>query len=149
MSVLTFKTPTPLLRSRTYYFRLRIPTDLLAVYSPRKELTCSLKTQDCKEALARIRLKAIELDQEFREHRIRLAAERKRMLAAVSCASSAMRPPPAAPRPFAHMVEHDGKGISAPYWTRPQPFSSGTATPCPQRTIRRKPVRSSVLSACA
>ena len=123
MSVLTFKTPTPLLRSRTYYFRLRIPTDLLAVYSPRKELTCSLKTQDYKEALQRVRLKAIELDQEFREHRARLAAERERMLASAACASSsahaptACAVPPAALRPFAHMPDHEKARLLTLYQT--------------------------------
>ena len=46
MSALSFKTPTPFLRGRTYYFRLRVPQDLLPVYDPKKELTFSLKTRD-------------------------------------------------------------------------------------------------------
>lgn len=43
---MSFKTLTPFLRGRTYYFRLRVPQDLLPVYDPKKELTFSLKTRD-------------------------------------------------------------------------------------------------------
>lgn len=75
MSALSFKTPTPFLRGRTYYFRLRVPQDLLPVYDPKKELTFSLKTRDFHQALENARLRAIQLDQEFREHRRRLAEQ--------------------------------------------------------------------------
>ena len=59
MSALSFKTPTPFLRGRTYYFRLRVPQDLLPVYYPKKELTFSLKTRDFHQALENARLRAI------------------------------------------------------------------------------------------
>ena len=72
---MSFKTPTPFLRGRTYYFRLRVPQDLLPVYDPKKELTFSLKTRDFHQALENARLRAIQLDQEFREHRRRLAEQ--------------------------------------------------------------------------
>lgn len=103
MSALSFKTPTPFLRGRTYYFRLRVPQDLLPVYDPKKELTFSLKTRDFHQALENARLRAIQLDQEFREHRRRLAEQKEQALAtATPCRppagkTTARRPPLCAP----------------------------------------------------
>ena len=85
MSALSFKTPTPFLRGRTYYFRLRVPQDLLPVYYPKKELTFSLKTRDFHQALENARLRAIQLDQEFREHRRPCRAFSRHRAAASFC----------------------------------------------------------------
>ena len=72
--------------SGNYYFRVRIPSDLLEVYAPKKEIVFSLKTKDPKEAKARCRVEAVRIDQEFEEHRRRLEAEKK--LIALSASSS-------------------------------------------------------------
>jgi len=63
--------------SGNYYFRVRIPSDLLEVYAPKKEIVFSLKTKDPKEAKARCRVEAVRIDQEFEEHRRRLELERR------------------------------------------------------------------------
>jgi len=63
--------------SGNYYFRVRIPSDLLEVYAPKKEIVFSLKTKDPKEAKARFRVEAVRVDQEFAEHRRRLELERQ------------------------------------------------------------------------
>lgn len=75
MSALSFTPPKPvkLNGSRTWYFRLRVPNDLKAVYAPRTEFKFSLHTENRKEALSRIMLKAQQLEQEFCEHRRRNA----------------------------------------------------------------------------
>ena len=86
---MSFKTPTPFLRGRTYYFRLRVPQDLLPVYDPKKELTFSLKTRDFHQALENARLRAIQLDQEFREHRRRLAEQKEQALAPAAAIAAA------------------------------------------------------------
>lgn len=106
MSALSFKTPTPFLRGRTYYFRLRVPQDLLPVYYPKKELTFSLKTRDFHQALENARLRAIQIDQEFREHRRRLAEQQAQAL--VPAVALAAPSPATAPlRPFAEMDEQE------------------------------------------
>lgn len=81
--------------SGNYYFRVRIPSDLLEVYAPKKEIVFSLKTKDPKEAKARCRVEAVRIDQEFEEHRRRLEAEKK--LIALSASSSLSDQAPAAP----------------------------------------------------
>ncbi|KAF5059763.1 Phage integrase family protein [anaerobic digester metagenome] len=63
--------------SGNYYFRVRIPSDILEVYAPKKEIVFSLKTKDPKEAKARCRVEAVRIDQEFEEHRRRLELERR------------------------------------------------------------------------
>ena len=108
MSALSFKTPTPFLRGRTYYFRLRVPQDLLPVYDPKKELTFSLKTRDFHQALENARLRAIQLDKEFREHRRRLAEQQEQALAAPSPATAPLRP-------FAEMDEQEQERLLALY----------------------------------
>ena len=117
MSALSFKTPTPFLRGRTYYFRLRVPQDLLPVYDPKKELTFSLKTRDFHQALENARLRAIQLDQEFREHRRRLAEQQEQALApAAAIAALAAPSPSTAPlRPFAEMDEQEQERLLALY----------------------------------
>ena len=117
MSALSFKTPTPFLRGRTYYFRLRVPQDLLPVYDPKKELTFSLKTRDFHQALENARLRAIQLDQEFREHRRRLAEQQEQALAPAAAIAALAAPSPAtAPlRPFAEMDEQEQERLLALY----------------------------------
>ena len=117
MSALSFKTPTPFLRGRTYYFRLRVPQDLLPVYAPKKELTFSLKTRDFHQALENARLRAIQIDQEFREHRRRLAEQQEQALAPAAAIAALAAPSPAtAPlRPFAEMDEQEQERLLALY----------------------------------
>lgn len=64
-------------RGAVYYFRVRIPSDLLEVYAPKREIIHSLKTKDPKEAKAKCRVLAVKVDQEFTAHRRRLEAEKK------------------------------------------------------------------------
>jgi integrase len=81
--------------SGNYYFRVRIPSDLLEAYAPKKELAFSLKTKDPKEAKARCRVEAVRIDQEFGEHRRRLKHEQE--LVACSATSRQKDPAPALP----------------------------------------------------
>ncbi|MEM8590806.1 MAG: DUF6538 domain-containing protein [Pseudomonadota bacterium] len=52
-------------RGSVYYFRARVPVDLLEHYAPRKEITFSLRTSDPGKALEKVRVEAVKLDQEF------------------------------------------------------------------------------------
>lgn len=61
--------------SKSYYFRAKIPTDLLDQYGGRKEVCFSLRTSDYREALKRVRVESVKLDQEFDEKRRSKAAE--------------------------------------------------------------------------
>lgn len=58
-------------RGTRYYYRRRIPADLLDHYSPKKEFLLSLNTSERREAEKRARAKAVEHDKEF--ERIRLS----------------------------------------------------------------------------
>lgn len=51
--------------------------DLLPDYSPKKELTFSLQTRDPKEALVKVRVEAVKLDQEFEARRAKRTATRR------------------------------------------------------------------------
>jgi len=55
-------------RNGTYYFRRRIPKDLLSLY-PSDKIIFSLKTKDRKEADGRARAESVRLDQEFERKR--------------------------------------------------------------------------------
>lgn len=48
-----------------YYFRAKVPVDLSQHYAPKREITFSLRTRDPREALERVRLESVKLDQEF------------------------------------------------------------------------------------
>ena len=61
--------------SRNYRLRVKVPTDLLHHYHPRKEITKSLKTSDYRTACDRARVERVKLDQEFAEVRRKLAAQ--------------------------------------------------------------------------
>jgi len=60
-------------RGATYYFRIRIPQDLIKHYDDKDELKVSLRTNDRFEAAQRAREKAIQLHDEFDERRVALA----------------------------------------------------------------------------
>lgn len=74
---MSFTPPKPcrIPKSRSFYFRMRVPTDLLEVYAPKTELKFSLQTENYKEAQSKILLKAQQLEQEFSEHRRKLKAK--------------------------------------------------------------------------
>lgn len=84
---------------------------------PKKELTFSLKTRDFHQALENARLRAIQLDQEFREHRRRLAEQQEQALAPAAAIAALAAPSPAtAPlRPFAEMDEQEQERLLALY----------------------------------
>lgn len=56
-------------RNGTYYFRRRIPKDLLNQYYPAKQIIFSLRTKDRREADKLARIKSVQLDQEFQHKR--------------------------------------------------------------------------------
>lgn len=58
-------------RGTTYYHRAAIPKDIADSY-PKSEETFSLKTKDHAEAVKKVRIAAVEVDQRFEEHRRRL-----------------------------------------------------------------------------
>lgn len=62
-------------RGAVYYFRARVPADLLDAYAPKKEIIFSLKTKDHKLALERVRLESVKLDQAFADARRKLVRE--------------------------------------------------------------------------
>jgi hypothetical protein len=58
-------------RKATYYHRSAIPKDIADTY-PKSEETFSLKTKDHGEAVRRVRIAAVEVDQKFDAHRRQL-----------------------------------------------------------------------------
>ncbi len=52
-------------RGQVYWFRAKVPADLRLHYAPKQEITFSLRTRDLKEALEKVRVEAVKLDQEF------------------------------------------------------------------------------------
>lgn len=61
-------------RNGTYYFRRRIPLELLQHYSPKLEIIFSLKTKDLKEAERLSRIESVRLDSEFERLRGNISA---------------------------------------------------------------------------
>lgn len=61
-------------RNGTYYFRRRIPLELLQQYSPKLEINFSLKTKDLKEAERLSRIESVRIDNEFERFRGNLSA---------------------------------------------------------------------------
>jgi len=61
--------------SSFWWFRRRVPQDLLPHYLPRKELAHSLETTDYRTACEKARLEYVRLDQEFAEARRKLKAK--------------------------------------------------------------------------
>lgn len=62
------KHPRLVRRGETYYHRAKVPTDIKGTYGKSEEMF-SLKTKDLKEALKRVRVAAVEVDQRFDAHR--------------------------------------------------------------------------------
>ena len=60
-------------RSGTYYFRRRVPKDLLSLY-PSQQIIFSLKTKDRREADRLARIESVKLDREFQHRRNTLTA---------------------------------------------------------------------------
>lgn len=52
-------------RGQVFWFRAKVPADLREHYAPKREITFSLRTSDRREALERVRVEAVKLDQEF------------------------------------------------------------------------------------
>jgi integrase len=61
--------------STHWWFRRRIPQDLLVHYHPKKEIAFSLETADYRTACEKARMEFVRLDQEFVEVRAKLNAE--------------------------------------------------------------------------
>lgn len=55
-------------RGDTYYFRAKVPVDLIACY-PGAEIKFSLRTRDRQVAWQRVQIESLRLDREFDEHR--------------------------------------------------------------------------------
>lgn len=62
-------------RGTVYWFRAKVPTDLRDQYGRKREITFSLRTKDPREALEKVRIESVKLDQEFKELRRRRTAE--------------------------------------------------------------------------
>ena len=62
-------------RGTVYWFRAKVPVDLQNHYAPKKEITFSLRTRDPREALEKVRLEGVRLDQEFAAARRKLKAK--------------------------------------------------------------------------
>ena len=60
-------------RNGTYYYRRRIPKDLLSLY-PSQQVIFSLKTKDRREADRLARIESVKLDHEFERQRSTLSA---------------------------------------------------------------------------
>ena len=56
-------------RGSVYYFRAKIPLDLLLHFAPAKERIYSLRTSDRREAEERVRVEGVKFDQEMAEAR--------------------------------------------------------------------------------
>ena len=75
-------------RGAVYYIRVRVPSDLLDYYAPKKEITYSLKTKAPREAKRKGNLERVKIDQQF--------AEARRSQAVVNQGQSAVMPSPSA-----------------------------------------------------
>jgi hypothetical protein len=60
-------------RGSVYYFRAKIPADLLLHFAPAKERTLSLRTSNRREAEERVRVESVKFDQEMAEAMEKLA----------------------------------------------------------------------------
>ncbi len=67
-------------RGTVYYFRAKIPADLLLHFHPAKERTFSLKTTELREALQRVRVESVKFDQEMAQARSQREATPKTTL---------------------------------------------------------------------
>ena len=76
-------------RGAVYYIRVRVPSDLLDYYAPKKEITYSLKTKDPREAKRKGNLERVKIDQQFAEARRngQMTAATAQRLPKVPCSS--------------------------------------------------------------
>jgi integrase len=58
-----------------YWFRAKVPADLRATYAPQTEVIYSLRTDDPRAALEKVRIESVKVDQEFALKRRTLNAE--------------------------------------------------------------------------
>lgn len=65
------KHPRLLNRKGTYYYRAKVPADIIDSYGKTEE-TFSLRTKDHKEALRLVKISAVEVDERFKAHRQKL-----------------------------------------------------------------------------
>lgn len=63
-------------RGAVYYHRAAVPQDIVETYGKREE-TFSLRTREYAEALRRVRVEAVRVDNLFDEHRIKQAREQQ------------------------------------------------------------------------
>ncbi|QTN36796.1 site-specific integrase [Cognatishimia activa] len=76
------------LRNGVYYHRAAVPKDIVQTYGKREE-SISLRTKDPKEALRKIKVVAVEVDERFDAHRRYLAAMERPALAELTAAQIA------------------------------------------------------------
>ncbi|MEO0034114.1 MAG: hypothetical protein RLZZ501_137 [Pseudomonadota bacterium] len=69
------KHPRRTKRGRMFWVRAKVPADLKAYYAPKTEIIYSLKTSDPREALEKVRIASVQIDQEFNTARRKLNAE--------------------------------------------------------------------------
>lgn len=62
-------------RGRMFWIRAKVPADLKAHYAPKTEIIYSLKTSDPREALEKVRIESVKVDQEFATARRKLNAD--------------------------------------------------------------------------
>lgn len=70
-------------RGDTYYFRAKVPVDLIACY-PGAEIKFSLRTRDRQVAWQRVQIESLRLDREFEERR-KSAVQNPEPLTVVTC----------------------------------------------------------------
>ena len=59
------KHPRLMKRGNVYWFRAKVPANLVEAYAPKREITFSLKTKDYREAITRLHIESLRVDQEF------------------------------------------------------------------------------------
>lgn len=62
-------------RGQVYWFRAKVPADLRAAYAPKREITFSLRTTVYSEAVEKVRIASVKLDQEFAAKRRALSEQ--------------------------------------------------------------------------
>jgi integrase len=69
------KHPRLTIRKGRYYFRAKVPVDLLEAFAPAREVTYSLGTSNPKEALVAVRVASVKFDQDVARRRGKLHSE--------------------------------------------------------------------------
>lgn len=107
-------------RGATYYHRAAIPVDIADTY-PKSEKTFSLRTKDYQDALKRVRVEAVRVDQLFDEHRRRLAFQAQPGVSELS----------------EEQIRHVGEVYYAHLWTRTTRSATRRSRARPSTTTRR------------